>query len=251
MAASGARSLADAVVPGLLLGVFAALWWLERKRPLRQPAAAPTPRLGANLATGALAALTVLAPNTLLTQPASRAVARRGLGLIPQLGLPEPLQRWGAVLLLDYTLYLWHILLHRLPFLWRWHRVHHADADLDVSTALRFHAAELLWSVPWRLGQVLLIGVSPRALSLWSSLTVAEVMFHHANLRLPPGGERVLGRLVMTPAQHGVHHSREPAHQHTNFSSGLALWDWLHGTGGPTRPQSTLVIGLPADDRAA
>lgn len=238
------------VAPALLLSVFAALWWMERQRPLRPRTAPAGRRLAGNLATGALAALAVMAPTSPITQYAAKAVERNGLGLLPRVGLPPAAQRWAAVLLMDYTLYLWHVLLHRSPPLWCWHRHHHADPDLDVSTALRFHAAEMLWSLPWRLGQIqiLILGVGPRALSLWSSLTIAEVMFHHANLRLPPTLERVLGRLVMTPARHGVHHSNAAAHQHTNYSSGLALWDWLHGTDGAAVPQQALVIGLPPED---
>lgn len=159
--------------------------------------------------------------------------------------------RVAALLLLDYTLYLWHILLHRMPALWRWHQVHHRDRDLDVSTALRFHAMELLWSVPWRAGQVLLIGADPATLRVWGQLTLAEVMFHHSNLRLPPALEILLRPLIVTPARHGLHHASDGQLQHANFSSGLAVWDDLHGTTAPSVPQERITIGLPAQDRLA
>ncbi len=175
-----------------------------------------------------------------------RSAAR--LGLVPRLGLAPAAELTLSLLLLDYSLYRWHVLLHRLPMLWRWHRVHHADADLDVSTALRFHAAEMIWSAPWRLGQIFLIGIPPRTLALWSRLTIAEVMFHHANLRLPKRVERVLGRVLMTPRLHGIHHSNVAAHQHSNLSSGLTIWDSLSGTASNCVPQETITIGLPAED---
>src|SRR3546814_2584537 len=105
-----------------------------------------------------------------------------------------------------YTLYVWHLLLHRVPLLWRCHVAHHVDLDLDASTALRFHFAELALSVPWRAAQIVLIGVSPRALSVWQTALLLSVLFHHSNARLPPAMERRLNRLIVTPRMHGIHH---------------------------------------------
>jgi len=241
---TGPRS-AGWVAPALLCAAFFALRALENRQPLRQRTAPAGPRLLRNAATGALAALAVAVPHALMTRPATALVEQRGWGLVPRLGLPPAARPAAALILMDYTLYLWHVLLHRVPQLWRWHRVHHADADLDVSTALRFHAAELAWSVPWRAAQVLLIGVPRRTLSLWGVLTLAEVMFHHSNLRLPLRWERALGGLLVTPRQHGIHHDSVAAHQASNLSSGLSVWDRLHGTVGPQLPQQTLVMGLP------
>jgi sterol desaturase/sphingolipid hydroxylase (fatty acid hydroxylase superfamily) len=235
----------------VLLGLaFLALTWLERRRPLRPRVRAQAPRLAANLASGAAAAL-VVAGTSSLTRKATTLVEQRRVGLLPWLGVGPSAQHWLSVLLMDYTLYWWHVLMHRVPVLWRSHRHHHHDADLDVSTALRFNAIEMLWSVPWRVGQILLIGVPARSLATWSSLTGAEVMFHHSNLRLPRAMDRALAWVVVTPRMHGVHHSNTLSHQHSNFSSGLALWDRLHGTAGPRPPQHRLVMGLPPPSRDA
>lgn len=231
-------------------GLFLSLLWMEHRRPLRARTKAEGPRLARNLAAGVAAAAVVGLAETPLTRRLTQHVEQRRWGLVPKLGLRGPAGDALALALLDYTLYLWHILLHRMPGLWRWHRVHHADADLDVSTALRFSAVELLWSVPWRAAQVVLIGVSPRVLRLWGQLTLAEVMFHHSNLRLPAGAERLLQPLVMTPARHGLHHADLAPLQHANFSSGLALWDHLHGTAAPYVPQESLTIGLPREEPA-
>ncbi len=180
----------------------------------------------------------------------ARAVERRGTGLVPwaerRLGLPRPAGFVLALLLLDYTLYLWHVLTHKVPPLWRFHRVHHADLDLTASTAIRFHGGEMLLSVPWRAAQVLLIGVRPAELAAWQRATLLEIVFHHANLRLPPRVERALGLFVVTPRMHGIHHSVVRDEMDSNWSSGLTLWDALHGTLRRDVPQAALTIGVPA-----
>src|SRR6185295_3873165 len=130
------------------------------------------------------------------------AVERRRIGLVPALGLPAWIGVALAVVLLDYTLYLWHVLTHRVPFLWRFHLVHHVDLDLDASTALRFHFAELVISVPFRAAQILLIGVSPLAFSVWQTLLMLSILFHHSNVRLPVEVERRLNLLFVTPRMH-------------------------------------------------
>ncbi|TFZ01047.1 sterol desaturase family protein [Ramlibacter rhizophilus] len=235
-------------LPALALGaVFVALLVSERRRPLRARSAPEPPRLAANLATGAAAALTVALAEEPVVQRLAREVERRRWGLLPRLGLPAPAATALGLALMDYTLFLWHILLHRSDTLWRWHRYHHADPDLDTGTALRFHPMELLWSVPWRAGQVLLIGTSPALLKLWGQLTLAEVMFQHSNLRLPPPLERALSRVIVTPALHGLHHANREALQRSNLSSGLTVWDRLHGSYRPAEAPQHVTIGLPVD----
>jgi sterol desaturase/sphingolipid hydroxylase (fatty acid hydroxylase superfamily) len=178
-------------LPGVALaGFIGALLVLERRRPLRRRVDPGPRRLARNLAVSGLTAVVLAVAERPLVQPLSAKVERNRWGLLPRLGLPRWASIAAAVVLLDYTLYLWHILLHRSRFLWRFHLAHHIDLDLDVSTALRFHFGEFLASIPWRLGQIALIGVVPRALSLWQKLTLAEVAFHHANLRLPLALER-------------------------------------------------------------
>jgi sterol desaturase/sphingolipid hydroxylase (fatty acid hydroxylase superfamily) len=151
-----------------------------------------------------------------------------------------------ALVLLDYTLYIWHVLTHRVPWLWRFHLVHHADLDMDASTALRFHFGELLISVPWRAGQIFLIGVSPLSLVVWQSILFVMILFHHSNVRLPIGVERRLNLLIVTPRMHGIHHSFIREETDSNWSSGLTLWDRLHGTLRLNVPQEEITIGVPA-----
>jgi sterol desaturase/sphingolipid hydroxylase (fatty acid hydroxylase superfamily) len=135
-----------------------------------------------------------------------------------------------------------------VPALWRFHAVHHVDRDLDASTALRFHFGELAVSVPWRTAQVAAIGVSRDDLRLWQRALLVSILFHHSNLRLPPRVERVLGVFVVTPALHGIHHANEERIRDANWSSGLVLWDWLHGTLETHVPQEAITIGVEGYD---
>lgn len=231
----------------LIVGAFGALLWLERRRPLRHSSIEPKlTRDARNLAVAALGAAALQIAERSVVEPLTQLVERRRWGLLKRVRLPLWLEVALAVILLDYTLYAWHVLTHRLPFLWRFHVAHHADLEMDTSTALRFHFGELALSVPYRAAQVALIGVSPLALSVWQTLLLLSIMFHHSNVRLPIKTETWLNRLIVTPRMHGTHHSIVPEETASNWSSGLTVWDWLHGTLRLNVPQDEIVIGVPA-----
>src|ERR1041385_6567048 len=194
----------------LSLGALAGLVLLERKRPLRHERESKLRRNGRNLAVASLGALTAQLVEAPVVRPLARFVERRRFGLLKQLRLPRLLEIIAAVLLMDYTLYFWHILTHRLPFLWRFHAVHHVDLDLDASTALRFHFGEIALSIPYRAAQVLLIGVDPQILFVWQTFLLLSIMFHHSNIQLPKSVEDRLVRFIVTPRMHGIHHSNDP-----------------------------------------
>ena len=223
---------------------FVGLALVERRRPLRRSRDPSAARIGRNIVIGAITAGTMRALEAPIISRVARSVERRRWGLVPRLPIAAGWKTALMILLMDYTLYLWHVLLHRVPLLWRFHRVHHSDVDLDTSTALRFHVGEFALSVPWRAGQIAMLGVSERALALWGALTLAEVLFHHSNVRLPMGLESALSRFVVTPRLHGIHHSNRLDEQSSNFSSGLAFWDALHHTARLGVAQDSLVIGL-------
>ncbi len=226
------------------------LLWSERTNALRNTPAELEhhggDRLISNLALAGLGAVATAMAMTPVVTPLAERVERERSGLVQQLPLPVWLRDVVAVVLLDYTLYWWHVLEHRIPALYRLHQVHHADLALDSSTALRFHFGEFLASVPWRAAQVMLIGASPRALRSWNGLTMCSVLFHHSNLRLPLDVERVLALVIMTPRLHGIHHSMVREEQDSNWSSGLTIWDRLHGTYKANVPQETIAMGVPA-----
>jgi sterol desaturase/sphingolipid hydroxylase (fatty acid hydroxylase superfamily) len=236
--------VARAAAPVLLVAGLAALFWLERRRPLRSPVEPGLARLVRNAAVGAVTALVVSKIERPIVQPLAARTEQRAWGLVPRLPLPAALRTALAVALMDYTLYWWHVALHRVPALWRCHEPHHADRDLDTSTALRFHFTEFLASIPWRCAQIVAIGVAPRALALWQKLTLVEVLLHHSNVRLPRALERALSRFIVTPRLHGLHHSVVRSERDSNFSSGLTVWDRLHGTAREA-VRDDVTIGLP------
>jgi sterol desaturase/sphingolipid hydroxylase (fatty acid hydroxylase superfamily) len=217
---------------------------LERKRRARPYVESLTLHTGRNLVVAGLAAATVQALEAPVVVPLARIAAHRRWGAVSRLPGPAWLHDVLAVVLLDYTLYIWHILVHKVPWLWRFHLVHHVDLDLDASTGVRFHAGELAVSIPWRAAQVVAIGVTPRALTIWQSLTLASVLFHHSNTRLSRRAERILSCIIATPKMHAIHHSIDPAQLHSNFSSGLAIWDWIHGTARFDADPGDVTIGV-------
>ena len=230
----------------LVAGTFLTLAVLERRRPLRRAVEPAFQRTGRNLAIAALGAIAVQLVETPIVGRVAAAVERRHWGVLKRLRLPAWLEVCGAVLLMDYTLYVWHVLTHRVPGLWRFHAVHHIDLDLDASTAVRFHFGELALSTPWRVAQVVLIGTSPLALSIWQTGLLMSILFHHSNVELPLALERRLSRVFVTPRMHGIHHSIVHDEADSNWSSGLTLWDWMHGTLKLNVPQLEITIGVPA-----
>lgn len=219
----------------------AALEYRRRARPYVEP---PARHRARNVAIAAIAAGTVHLLEAPIVVPTARAVERRRWGLVMLAPAPRWIRDAAAVLLLDYTLYLWHILVHRVGFLWRFHLAHHVDLDLDATTGVRFHAGELTLSIPWRVAQIAVIGVSPTALAAWQTLTLASVIFHHSNSALPTRIERWLCRVLVTPRMHAIHHSVVEAQRHSNFSSGLAIWDHLHGTSRFDSDAGDVSIGV-------
>jgi sterol desaturase/sphingolipid hydroxylase (fatty acid hydroxylase superfamily) len=232
---------------GLAVGWFATLVWWERRQALRERQIEPKLRRGVrNLAVGGLGAIALQLAERPVIVPLARLVSRRRLGLLQRMSLPLWAETALGVMLLDYTLYIWHVLVHKVPGLWSYHLVHHADLDMDASTALRFHFAELTISVPWRAAQVLFIGVSPLTLSTWQTFLFCSILFHHSNVKLSISAERWLSRLIVTPRLHGIHHSIVEEETNSNWSSGLTLWDWLHGTLRVNVPQQAITIGVPS-----
>jgi sterol desaturase/sphingolipid hydroxylase (fatty acid hydroxylase superfamily) len=239
------RELSGWFAGALVLGTFAAVLWFEIRRPLRQQTQSKLKRDARNLAMAALSATAIGALEKPLVRRLSQAVHKRGRGLVKLIKLPVWAEVGLAIVLLDYTLYLWHVLTHKASWLARFHRVHHADLDMDASTALRFHFGEMILSVPWRAGQVVAVGAAPFSLSTWQTLTTMAILFHHSNWRLPYRVERWLCRLIVTPRMHGIHHSVILEETDANWSTLFSFPDFLHRTIRLNVPQNTLLIGLP------
>lgn len=230
----------------LALGIFAGITWIERRRPLRTEVEPKLRREGRNLAVAGLGAVSLQLAGAPLIRRLTHLVDRRGYGLVPRMPGPRWLKTCAVLLLMDYTFYLWHVMTHRIPLLWRFHLVHHVDRDLDASTALRFHFGELIAGVPWQAAQVILIGVDSCSYSIWQATFLLSITFHHSSIRLPILWERRLSWFLVTPRMHGIHHSIIEQETNSNWSSGLNIWDRLHGTLRLNVPQHEITIGVPA-----
>lgn len=151
-----------------------------------------------------------------------------------------------AFLILDYGNYLWHILNHKIPFLWRFHLVHHTDIDMDISTAFRFHFGELIGSVFFRGGVTLLSGASPVLVLVYEIIFEAATQFHHSNWKLPLAFEQILNKLIVTPRMHGLHHSVVKQETDSNYSVIFSFWDRLHRTATLENLNKEVVLGVPS-----
>jgi sterol desaturase/sphingolipid hydroxylase (fatty acid hydroxylase superfamily) len=160
------------------------------------------------------------------------------------LSLPVWIHAAGAILLLDAWTYAWHRMNHEIPFFWRFHKVHHSDHKMDVTTASRFHFGEIFFSSVLRLPLIVLFGVYFWELVLYEILMFAVVQFHHANIGLSERVDRMLRVVIVTPNMHRVHHSRWQPETDSNYSSLFSFWDRLARTFRINEAPETIKLGL-------
>jgi sterol desaturase/sphingolipid hydroxylase (fatty acid hydroxylase superfamily) len=174
------------------------------------------------------------------------AASERGWGLLNLWNVPF----WPAVILsvvlLDFVIYMQHVMFHAVPALWRLHMVHHADLDYDVTTGARFHPIEIILSMLIKIVTVAVLGPPVVAVVIFEVLLNATAMFNHSNVKVPLGLDRVLRLFVVTPDMHRVHHSDIPVEANANFGFNLPWWDRLMGTyvDQPRRGHEDMTIGL-------
>ena len=151
-----------------------------------------------------------------------------------------------AVVVLDFAIYLQHVLFHAVPALWRLHRMHHADLEFDVTTGARFHPMEIALSLVIKLAVVAALGAPPVSVLIFEVLLNATAMFNHSNIRMPVGIDRVVRWLVVTPDMHRVHHSIVVRETNSNFGFNLPWWDRLFGTyrDQPSAGHDAMSIGI-------
>lgn len=164
------------------------------------------------------------------------------------LGIPVWVHALGAVLILDLWTYIWHRMNHEIPFFWRFHRVHHSDNKMDVTTASRFHLGEIFFSSLFRIPLILLFGVYLWELVLYEIVMFAVVQFHHANIGLSERVDRVLRAVIVTPNMHRVHHSRWQPETDSNYSSLFSFWDRLAKTFRLNPNPESISLGLDEFD---
>lgn len=172
------------------------------------------------------------------------AAEANNLGLLHAAAMPGWLTIALGVIVLDFFIWLWHLLTHTVPFLWRFHRVHHCDLNLDISTANRFHLGELLVSGLFRMMVVYSFGISLTAYLLFEVIVNLSIQFHHSSLKISPAFERVYGLLFMTPSLHRVHHSVKLRERDSNYGVISTLWDRIFETLVSDVEQTGIVIGI-------
>ncbi len=236
-----------AVRLGAAAAVFAVMALWEWSAPRRALSVGRKPRWPGNLGILAIDILAVrlLVPTTVVG--VALTASARGWGLLDALGLPA----WAAILIgviaLDLVIYAQHYIFHHVPLLWRIHRMHHADLDIDVTTGLRFHPIEILLSLMIKMVAVALIGVTAMAVLIFEVLLNVTSMFNHSNVALPVWLEPIARWIVVTPQMHLVHHSVVRAETDSNFGFNLPWWDRLFGTyhAAPAAGEQAMTIGLP------
>lgn len=171
-------------------------------------------------------------------------VQEQGVGLLNAFSLPFWLQLLLGVVILDFFLWLWHLLNHEVPLLWRFHRVHHSDMNMDVSTASRFHLGEILISGLIRLAVIYTFGLSLAAYLLFEILVSLSIQFHHSSLRVSPVFERIWVLLLVPPFFHRIHHSVRISERNTNYGIIFSFWDRFFGTMLTKVEQNGITIGI-------
>ncbi len=231
----------------LLLGlIFVVALVAESFWPLRNKTQPKATRLVRNLSVAAVSMAFVRFAFLPFEIWAADFVTQEKLGFMNLISLNTVTKVLVSLVLLEYTFYGWHYLNHKIPFLWRFHNVHHIDLDLDVSTASRFHFGELAFSSVFRIGQIFLSGIDVPTLLLFETVITAFAQFHHANIRLPKKLDSLLSAFIMTPKLHGIHHSVIREETDSNYGTVFTIWDRVHRTLKIGIPQNEIVIGVPS-----
>jgi sterol desaturase/sphingolipid hydroxylase (fatty acid hydroxylase superfamily) len=232
---------------GAALGIFLAMALWEVLKPRRALSVGRVPRWPGNLGILVLDAVLVRLLIPVAAVGMSVIAAQNGWGLLNITPWPASLEALIGFLALDLAIYAQHIAFHKVPVLWRLHRMHHADLDIDVTTGLRFHPIEIVLSMLIKMAVVVLVGVPALAVVAFEVVLNATSMFNHSNAAMPLWLDRIVRLLVVTPDMHRVHHSVLRHETDSNFGFNLPWWDRLFGTyrAAPEAGHERMTIGLP------
>lgn len=226
--------------------VFALMALWELAGPRRALTARKGPRWFVNLTLVVIDTLVVRLLFPIAAVGMAELVAARGWGVFNIVHAPYWLAFAASFIALDFIIYGQHVLFHYVPILWRFHRVHHADLEFDVTTGLRFHPGEIALSMCIKLAAVALLGPPTVAVVVFEVVLNATSLFSHSNVRIPLAVDRLLRLVVVTPDMHRVHHSVINAETNSNFGFSLPWWDRLCGTytAQPRTGHDEMIIGL-------
>lgn len=228
-------------------GVFALMAGWELIGPARRLAASKPRRWLTNWAIALLDTAVVRLLFPAAAVGAALDASAQGWGLLNALNAPYVLAVILSIVILDFLIWAQHWATHQIPLLWRLHRVHHVDRDVDVTTAIRFHPIEIALSMLLKIGAVYALGAPALAVILFEVILNGCAMFNHANIRLPERIERPLRRLLITPDLHRIHHSVHRVDHDSNYGFSVSWWDRLFGTyaDAPKDGEAGLTLGLP------
>jgi sterol desaturase/sphingolipid hydroxylase (fatty acid hydroxylase superfamily) len=231
---------------GAFAAIFAAMALWELMAPRRHQAIGRGRRWPGNLGIVVLDTLLVRLVFPTVAVGVALVAETHGWGLFHAYPVPLSLAIITSVILLDLAIYLQHVLFHAVPALWRLHRMHHADLEVDVTTGVRFHPIEILLSMGIKLGVVAAFGMPAVAVLIFEVLLNATSMFNHGNVRLSAVLDRALRWIVVTPEMHRIHHSMTPRETNSNFGFNLPWWDRLFGTyrAAPAAGQEGMTLGI-------
>ncbi len=233
-----------ALRPAIAAGVLAILWIIESVAPMFSARSRRVSHGASNLALALInAAVTAVFFASALLYVTQWA-GERSFGLLNWLDPPTWLRWVLAIVLFDAWMYVWHVLNHKVPFLWRFHAVHHADRELDASSAVRFHTGEIVLSSIARLAVLPLLGMTLPQLLLYETLSLPVILFHHSNVRMPRHVDTVLRCVIVTPWMHWVHHSRLQPETDSNYASFFSWWDRLFRTFRLRDDPTKIELGL-------
>lgn len=228
------------------LGIFSAMALWETASPRRRRDIPRLLRWSGNLGLVAINTALLRVAFPILAVGAALLAVEQGWGLFNLIEIPTWLAILISVALLDFAVYAQHVMFHFVPWFWRLHRLHHADLEFDVTTALRFHPLEIMLSMVIKLAVVVLLGAPAVAVLVFEVLLNATAMFNHANLRLPQSVDRGLRLFIVTPDMHRVHHSVRREETNSNYGFNLSVWDRFFGTyrAQPRDGHEAMTVGI-------
>lgn len=237
----------------VFIGLFVALAALEWFAPRREPKPVKAKRWLTNWAIVIIDSVALRLVFKAAAVGGALWAAENGVGLFNNLAAPYWIAFVASVVVLDFAIWLSHLASHKVPALWRLHRMHHSDVDIDVTTAIRFHPVEILLSMAWKYVIVLALGAPAAAVLVFEIILNGLAMFNHANVKLPLRLDAWLRLFVVTPDMHRVHHSTDVRETDSNYGFNLSLWDRMFGTyvDQPALGHDAMRIGIAEwqDDR--